>query len=196
MVENEELFVEDDNGFKDEDDFGAVTESQSEKIETVPKKFELQEMIQNLSKPAIAIGSAGITLVFCIIVGLIIHAIGFNSYNANKDGYLVTLKEQAAEHDMTVGEYKESLGLPRGMRGDTVAAVASMYMPAAKYIEMNHGMSFEMVIDAMGLSDDKRISPKMRYGELEKIMKEAEKSKSEDKDKASEKQKNGGKKDE
>ncbi|MBQ7975163.1 MAG: hypothetical protein IJ300_05710 [Clostridia bacterium] len=149
-------------------------ECYTQEIEDVLKSAEVPKKGINLSKPAVAVVSAIAAVVVCAVIVAVAYAAGYNAYNANKDGYMPTLEDLAAEYEMSVDEIKDAYGLPKDMRGDTIAAVALNYMPAGLYVEMNYRLPFDTAVEAMGLAGDERVNENMRYGDFEKILEEVE----------------------
>lgn len=139
-----------------------VAEAPEEAIEIVEKA--------DLSKQNVAIISAAITFLVCVIIGCILYFTTFNSYNMNKDGYVTTLAEIAEMNDMSLSEFKEEWGLPSNMRGNTTMESAQAYIPTAKFLEMSYGMTFEQFADIIGITEEDGVDENSPWGKTQKIM--------------------------
>ena len=164
----------DDNFDGDADCTEERVECYTAGIEQALESAEVPKKSINLSKPAVAVVSAVAAIIVCVVALAIAYLVSYNPYNSNKDGYLPTLEEPAEANETSVDKIKEAYGLPSDMRGDTITAIALNYMPAGLYVEMNYRIPFDAAVEAMGLKDDERINPDMRYGDFEKILDEVE----------------------
>lgn len=127
---------------------------------------------KSMSNSAVAVISSLITLVVCAAVVLVAYFTTYNKYNANVDGYSVTLEQSAKEMEMTLDELKEEYGLPKDMRGDTIIPVVQNYFSADKALQMQSGMTFDQFVEMVGLPDDIEVSADMPWGKFQKIMQE------------------------
>ena len=164
----------DDNFDGDADCTEERVEAYTAEIEEILESAEVPKKSINLSKPAVAVISAVAAIIVCVVALAIAYLVSYNPYNSNKDGYLPTLEKLAEVNETSVDKIKEAYGLPSDMRGDTITAIALNYMPAGLYVEMNYRIPFDAAVEAMGLKDDERINPDMRYGDFEKILDEVE----------------------
>lgn len=172
--EESSMGMADDNFDGDADCVEERVECYTKEIEEVLEAAEVPQKSINLSKAAVAVISAAAAVIICVVAVAVAYAVSYNSYNANKDGYMPTLADMAKEYDMSVDEMKDAYGLPSDMRGDTITAVALNYMPAGLYVEMNYRIPFATAVEAMGLAGDERVNENMRYGDFEKILEEVE----------------------
>ena len=145
-----------------------VLKTPEEALEEVEEIVEKAEM----SKTAVAVVSAAITFALCVIIVGLLYFTTYNSYNANKEGYVTTLTEMAELNDMSLKEFKAEWGLPSSMKGDTTVPVAQAYIPTGKYIELASGMTFEQFAEAFGITEEDGIDEETPWGYTQKIMNE------------------------
>ncbi len=145
-----------------------VIENAEEVIEEVEAVIEKAE----ISKGAVAVISAAITFLVCIIIVGVLYFTTYNKYNANKDGYVSTLTEVAEMNEMSLEDFKAEWGLPSNMSGDTTVAVAQAYIPTGKFLEMSYGMTFEQFAQIAGITEEDGVDENSPWGLAQKIMNE------------------------
>ena len=127
--------------------------------EAAPAKPVNKKLVLALSYVAVAVVVAVIS---------VFGTLGVQKYNKyNHMGYLdvsgQTLEDLAANARMTVDEFKEEYGLPKDMKRDTLADVASDYRPLGKMAELS-GLSLDEAKAQLGLSDNASITADTTWG--------------------------------
>ena len=151
-----------------EDDV-AVVEEVLEQVEAVVEKAEI-------SKSTVAVISAAITFAVCVIIVGVLYFTTYNTYNANKDGYISTIAEVAEMNEMTLDEFKTEWGLPSNMPGSTTEVVAQSYIPTSRFLEMSYGMTFEQFAQIVGITKEDGVDETSPWGKTQKVMMEKSKA--------------------
>ena len=154
----------------------AVADEVCEALEEVEAVVEKAEF----SKSAVAVISAAITFAVCVIIVGVLYFTTYNTYNANKDGYISTIAEIAELNEMTLDEFKAEWGLPSGMPGSTTEAAAQSYISTSKFVEMSYGMNFEQFAQIVGIKEEDGIDGNSPWGKTQKFMMEKSKAAAEE----------------
>lgn len=161
-----EEVIEEVTEIAEEADAEAIEDVVLEAVEEVEAVVEKAE----ISKSAVAVISAAITFAVCVIIVGVLYFTTYNTYNANKDGYISTIAEMAELNDMTLDEFKTEWGLPSNMPGSTTEAVAQSYIPTSKFLEMSYGMTFEQFAQIVGITEEDGVDGTSPWGKTQKIM--------------------------
>ncbi len=132
---------------------------------------QVPEKQSHISKPAVSLISIVATLIVCAVAFFTVYEVYYNPYNANKDGYGMTLATYAKQMQQDVASVKSELSLPADMRDDTLIDMAQYYIPVSKMAE-NYGMTVDELLQATGLSgiENLDISDDTYWGEITLLM--------------------------
>ena len=147
-------------------------EAIAEDVEAVVEKAEI-------SKSAVAVISAAITFAVCVIIVGVLYFTTYNKYNANVDGFLYTIAEEAENAGKPLKDFKEEFGLPKDMQGNTTSVAAQSYIATGKFIEMSYGMTFEQFSQIVGITEEDEVDENSPWGKTQKVMIEKTKAKQE-----------------
>jgi len=125
-----------------------VAEAVEEVAEDAEEVFEeVVEEIKTSSTGKVAVLSAVITAVVMLILAFVCYKFVLNPYNTNCK-YAITIAEAAEEMEMSLDQFKEDNGLPKGMPGSTYYVIAQNYIPFTKLAEQN-GMTAEEFMEQL-----------------------------------------------